>query len=129
SIAEFTVLQRNIWHHGTQVPEGIERVADVIEETGADVIMLSEPGLAAKTVSRELKRRRLETSSKATGDAGTVSRFPITDSSSADGFGRAVPDLGGQEVAVYSGHPEYRYYANYLPRGYGGGTPPPLPTS
>ena len=129
SIDEFTVLQLNIWHQGTQVPEGIDRVADVIEETGADVIMLSEAGLAAKSVSRELNRRGLETSSKATVDAGVVSRFPITDSSSADGFARAVLDLGGQEVAVYSGHLEYRYYANYLPRGYGGGTPPPLPTS
>ena len=129
SIDGFTVLQLNIWHQGTQVPEGIERIADVIEETGADVIMLSEAGLAAKSVSRELNRRGLETSSKSTADAGVVSRFPITDSSSADGFARAVLDLGRQEVAVYSGHLEYRYYANYLPRGYGGGTPPPLPTS
>ena len=93
SIDEFTVLQLNIWHQGTQVPEGIDRVADVIEETGADVIMLSEAGLAAKSVSRELNRRGLETSSKATVDAGIVSRFPITDSSSADGFARAVVDL------------------------------------
>ncbi len=129
TIDEFTVLQLNIWHQGTQIPEGIERIADVIEETGADVIMLSEAGSAAKSISRELNSRGLETSSKSTLDAGVVSRFPITESSAADGFARAVLDLGGQEVAVYSGHLEYRYYANYLPRGYGGGTPPPLPTS
>ncbi|TGD13601.1 endonuclease/exonuclease/phosphatase family protein [Brevibacterium sp. S111] len=126
---EITVLQLNIWHQGTQISDGIATIADIVEETEADIVMLSEAGPAADSIRRELNRRGHDTSSRSSTDAGIISRFPITESSVAEGFARAVLDVGDQELAVYSGHLEYRYYANYLPRGYGGGTPPPLPTS
>src|SRR5690625_7168526 len=59
SIDEFTVLQLNIWHQGTQVPEGIDRVADVIEETGADVKI-------GRASCRERQRRTARAESRRT---------------------------------------------------------------
>lgn len=126
---EVKVLQLNLWHQGTKIDDGIAKIADIIEETDADVMMLSEAGPASDLIRDELNSRGNDFSSYSTGDSGIVSRFPISDTSSGNGFAKGVVTIGDKEVAVYSGHLEYQYYVTYLPRGYGGGTPAPLPTS
>ena len=52
------MLQLNIWHQGTQISDGIATIADIVEETEADIVMLSEAGPAADSIRRELNRRR-----------------------------------------------------------------------
>lgn len=110
------VLTFNVWHGGTQVADGARQIADIIEETDADVTFLPEVGQAPAQVAALLGYEHLTAT-----DTGIVSRYPIV---STDTVGRwwskAVLDVNGSEVVVYGGHLEYRWYTTYLPRGYGG---------
>ncbi|WP_168429327.1 endonuclease/exonuclease/phosphatase family protein [Microbacterium sp. K24] len=115
-VSELNVLTFNVWHGGTQVADGAQQIADIIEQTDADVTFLPEVGDAPSQVSALLGYDHLTAT-----DTGIVSRYPIV---STDTVGRwwskAVIDVNGTEVVVYGGHLEYRWYTTYLPRGYGG---------
>lgn len=110
------VLTFNVWHGGTKVADGARQIADIIEQTDADVTFLPEVGQAPAHVAALLGYEHLTAT-----DTGIVSRYPIV---STDTIGRwwskAVLDVNGSEVVVYGGHLEYRWYTTYLPRGYGG---------
>lgn len=115
-VSELNVLTFNVWHGGTQVADGAQQIADIIEQTDADVTFLPEVGDAPRQVAGILGYEHLTAT-----DTGIVSRYPIV---STDTVGRwwskAVIDVNGSEVVVYGGHLEYRWYTTYLPRGYGG---------
>lgn len=115
-VSELNVLTFNVWHGGTQVADGAQQIADIIEQTDADVTFLPEVGDAPSQVAALLGYDHLTAT-----DTGIVSRYPIV---STDTVGRwwskAVIDVNGTEVVVYGGHLEYRWYTTYLPRGYGG---------
>ncbi|RMB81437.1 endonuclease/exonuclease/phosphatase family protein [Streptomyces shenzhenensis] len=125
------VLQFNIWMGGSQVPGGRAGIADTIAATRPDVVMLSEsdPKRVANLLSDLAERGLTYHDNKNPSDPGVISRYPIIDQASFPYWSKAVISIDGTEVAAYSGHLEYRYYVNYLPRGYGGGTPAPLETS
>ena len=129
---ELKVLQFNVWLRATGVGAGgADMVADVIRDTGADVITLSETGSAygVKLVNDLAKRGYRFHSYGPEKDVGVVSRYPILETSEFNRFSKAVIDVNGTPVAVYSGHLEYQWYVCYLPRAYGGGTPAGNPTS
>ena len=126
---QLTVMQLNIWHSASRVDNGLQVVADIIQQNKADVVMLSEAGAATRGIERILDQTGTEYYSFSTGDSGVVSKYPIIETQELDWFGKAVVKAGDEEIAVYSGHLLYNHYANYLPRGYGGGTPAPLPTN
>ena len=42
SAEKFRVLQLNIWQEGTSVPDGLEKIADVIVKSEADIVAFSE---------------------------------------------------------------------------------------
>ncbi|WP_223626351.1 endonuclease/exonuclease/phosphatase family protein [Microbacterium sp. EST19A] len=115
-VSELNVLTFNVWHGGTQVADGAQQIADIIEQTDADVTFLPEVGDVPSQVGALLGYDHLTAT-----DTGIVSRYPIV---STDTVGRwwskAVIDVNGTEVVVYGGHLEYRWYTTYLPRGYGG---------
>ncbi|MFI9005810.1 endonuclease/exonuclease/phosphatase family protein [Actinosynnema sp. NPDC053489] len=126
------VMQFNIWLGGSQVPGGRAGIADTVAAVEPDVVMLSESNrqrvadLRADLAERELTYFGAEDST----DPAVISRHPIFEHESLPSWTKAVISVDdGIEVAAYSGHLEYRYYVTYLPRGYGGGTPPPLETS
>ena len=123
------MLQLNIWFAASRVKNGPQVVADIIQQNNADVVMLSEAGAATRTIERILDRTGTQYYSFSTGDSGIVSKYPIIETGELSNFGKAVIRAGEKEIAVYSGHLLYAHYVNYLPRGYGGGTPAPLPTS
>ncbi|MER7175474.1 endonuclease/exonuclease/phosphatase family protein [Streptomyces mesophilus] len=125
------VLQFNIWLGGSRVDGGRAGIADTIAAVRPDVVLLSEsnPQRVADLLA-DLTERGLTFHDNANPtDPAVISRFPIVDRASFPSWSKAVISVEGTEIAVYSGHLEYRYYVNYLPRGYGGGTPAPLETS
>ncbi|QNN56233.1 Ig-like domain repeat protein [Diaphorobacter ruginosibacter] len=129
---ELKVLQFNVWLRATGVGAGgADMVADVIRDTGADVITLSETGAAyGLRLVNDLAQRGYRFHSYGPDkDVGVVSRYPILETGEFNRFSKAVIDVNGTPVAVYSGHLEYQWYVCYLPRGYGGGTPGGNPTS
>lgn len=125
------VLQFNIWQGGQNVDGGPDGIADTVVAAAPDVIMLSEssPERVAR-LAQALRERGLSYHDNRTPDDNAVlSRFPITSYAAYPSWSKAVIDFHGTEIAAYSGHLEYRYYLNYLPRGYGGGVPEPEETS
>lgn len=114
--SQLNVLAFNVWHGGTQVPDGAEEIAEIIRQTDADVTFLTEGGDAPTQVAALLGYQHYTTA-----DTGVVSRYPIVRTDIIDRYwSKAVVDVNGTEVVVYGGHLEYRWYATYLPRGYGG---------
>ncbi|CAM3188275.1 endonuclease/exonuclease/phosphatase family protein [Prescottella defluvii] len=122
---EVRVLSINIWHSGSKIPNGLERVADIIESTRASIVLLSESGDATTTLADILGRRGTRFHTATSSDTGILSRFPVEETATLDYMVKAVVSVSGMQVAVYSAHLEYRWYATYLPRGYGGGIPSP----
>lgn len=114
--SKLNVLTFNVWHGGTQIADGAQEIADIIRETDADVTFMPEQHDAPKQVAALLGYEHLIAT-----DTGIVSRYPILETDTVDGWwSKAVLDVNGTEVVVYGGHLEYRWYATYLPRGYGG---------
>ncbi|MET0910938.1 MAG: endonuclease/exonuclease/phosphatase family protein, partial [Ilumatobacteraceae bacterium] len=115
-VSELDVLTFNVWHGGTQIPNGPQEIADIIRETDADVTFMPEVGQAPEQVAELLGYDHLIAT-----DTGVVSRYPILSSDTIDRWWtKAVIDVNGTEIVVYGGHLEYRWYTTYLPRGYGG---------
>lgn len=115
-VSELNVLTFNLWHGGTRIDDGAREIADILTETDADVTFMPEVGDAPAQVAGLLGYDHLTAT-----DTGIVSRYPILESSTVDGWWtKAVLDVNGTEVVAYGGHLEYRWYATYLPRGYGG---------
>lgn len=137
SAGEFSVLQFNIWQEGTSVPEGFEKIVDIIIASKADIVALSE----VRNYKKQDFHKKLIAALKAKGhtfygeyaggDAGLISRFPIRksfiidDQTSKDrgciiGY---IIQIAEQEVLLASAHLDYKNYSVYLPRGYKGGNP------
>lgn len=115
-VSSLNVLTFNVWHGGTQVADGAQQIADIIQETDADVTFLPEVGQAPAQVAALLGYDHLIAT-----DTGIVSRYPILSTDTVvKWWSKAVIDVNGSEVVVYGGHLEYRWYTTYLPRGYGG---------
>lgn len=119
---QLKVLAYNIWFGGTVVENGLQLVADVIRDQQADVVLLSESGDATAKLAEMLTTKSETWSFTPSGDTGVLTRFPIVERGTLDYITKAVIDVDGRQVACYAGHFEYRWYATYLPRGYGGGS-------
>lgn len=134
------VLQFNVWQEGTSVEGGLEKIAEAIVQSRADVVAFSEvrnyrgedwhgkllAALKAKTPDQAFHGQFVG------GDVGLVSRFPIT--STASIFNETKADTGsvmayqlalpeGREITVCTAHLDYKHYALNWVRGYNGGDP------
>ncbi|MDG4865152.1 endonuclease/exonuclease/phosphatase family protein [Streptomyces sp. T-3] len=125
------VLQFNIWLGGSRVEGGRAGIADTVAAIEPDVVMLSEsnPERVANLLSDLADRGLTYYDNQNPTDPAVISRYPIIEHQSFRSWSKAVFDVDGTEVAAYSGHLNYTFYVNYLPRGYGGGTPAPWETS
>jgi len=133
------VLQFNIWQEGTIVEGGFDAIINEVIRTEADLITLSEVrnynGTSLdKRLVAALKAKGYVYYSKRSEDSGILSRFPIKEqsviSSLVDDHGsitKALIDVHGTEVVLYSAHLDYLNYSVYLPRGYDGLTWKELP--
>lgn len=133
------VLQFNIWQEGTVVEGGFQAVVDEIIRTGADLVCLSE----VRNYNNSRLDQRLVEALAAKGyryyadkslDSGILSRYPIKQQwdffpviDDKGSITKALIDLDGHEVALYSAHLDYRHCSLYLPRGYDGSTWDELP--
>jgi hypothetical protein len=128
------VLQFNIWQEGTVVEGGFDAIINEIIRTKADLITLSE----VRNYNNSSLDKRLVEALAAKGyryyaekslDTGLLSRFPIKQQwyffPVKDDHGsitKALIDVQGTEVVLYSAHLDYRNCSLYLPRGYDGST-------
>ncbi len=128
------VLQFNIWQEGTIVPNGYEAIISQIIQSEADLVALSEVRNYNNTrfcdrIVESLKDSGYTFYSDYSNDSGLLSRFPIkeyntiypliNDQGSAY---RALIDMDGQEIALYTCHLDYRHCTYYDIYGYSGTT-------
>jgi len=133
------VLQFNIWQEGTKVPGGYEAIADQIIASGADLVTLSEVRNYKGTrfcdrIVETLKGKGQVFYSFYSYDTGLLSKYPITDSTAVfpcigdhGSVYRALIDMNGVEVALYTAHLDYLNCTYYDVRGYDGSAWKPRP--
>ncbi|WP_241565824.1 endonuclease/exonuclease/phosphatase family protein [Prescottella agglutinans] len=119
------VLSLNTWHGGTQIANGLERIAEMIRSTRASIVLLSEAGGATTALAELLGAQGLRFEAATSSDTGILSAYPITETANLDYMVKAVVTVGDLEIATYAAHLQYQWYATYLPRGYGAGVPAP----
>ncbi len=120
---EIRVLTINIWQAGDNIRGGIDLVADLIVSTDASIVTLTEAFRGATDkVADALRRRGRTYASAPSDDTGVLSIFPIESTTRLDWMTRARLTVDGELFSVYAAHLEYRWYATYLPRGYGPGS-------
>ncbi|BDS06521.1 endonuclease [Oceaniferula spumae] len=132
------VFQFNVWQEGTSVPNGFDQIIDLIIESKADIITLSEvrnykgKDLHERIIQALAKRKHTFYGKYAGGDVGLISRYPVIKT-------EAVPSSAKTSIYAYhielpnkkplivcSAHLEYTNYAVYLPRGYDGNSFKPI---
>ncbi|MFC4602091.1 Ig-like domain repeat protein [Rhodococcus kronopolitis] len=119
---EIRVLAINTWLNGTSVSGGLSMVADIVTATRANVVILTESNSSAtNSVANRLTNAGTKFYAASTSDTGIISQFPISEASSLGWMTKAVVTAGGIQIATYAAHLNYKYYATYLPRGYGAG--------
>lgn len=132
---ELTFLSFNVWQEGTSVPNGLEKIRDVILETNPDVVCFVEvrnynnEDWTTKLVNALQTKETTYFRGYAGGDVSFISKYPLENGTqifSNSDKGTVVKfelKLEGTSIIVVGAHLDYTYYASNLPRGYNGGTP------
>lgn len=128
------VLQFNIWQEGTVVEGGFQAIVNEIVRTQADLICLSEVRnynntRLDKRLVKALAEKGFRYYAHKSLDSGILSRYPITRQwdffpvkNDKGSITKAIINIDGHLVALYSAHLDYRNCSLYLPRGYDGST-------
>ncbi len=133
SSLDISFLSLNVWQEGTSVPNGFNKIRDVIIETKPDIIGFSE---VRNYENIDWTNRMLKALSNfgidyhgayTGGDVSIISKYPINESKviyqEKGSIVQFEIDLGTFPVFVAVAHLDYTQYACYLPRGYNGGSP------
>lgn len=115
------VLVLNVWHGGTKVPGGVGMIADIIRDSSASLVFIPEATETTPDIVARLNAHGLNFQHGMTGDNAIISAYPIGEAAALPGMTKAIVTIGTVEMAAYAAHLEYRWYATYLPRGYGPG--------
>ncbi|WP_299550557.1 endonuclease/exonuclease/phosphatase family protein [Seonamhaeicola sp.] len=130
------VLTLNTWHEGTKVSGGVNAIAEVIAQTNADIVALSEIMNNDNTVFSSRIVEALKTFGKTyhsfnSGKSPIIlSKFPMVSEPILNSpyLVKCVIKLTEDKLlTMYSAHLDYTHYACYLPRGYDGITWGKLP--
>lgn len=130
--AKFSVFQFNVWNEARGFNNGFEAIVDVILQSDADFITLSE----VRNYDSNFTQRLCE-AIKAKGgksyysfrsdDSGLLSSHPIAKhqtvfalSNDRGSVYKAITQIAGRRVALYTAHLDYTHYPCYYPRGYNG---------
>ncbi len=133
---QLKVLSLNTWHEGASVKGGFDAVVEVILQSEADIILLSEirnyKGVVFTQHILEVfkSKGKVFYASNLNNDSVILSKFPIasTSSISSASLTKCIVKLNKKTgIAIYSAHLDYTHYACYLPRGYDGVTWQKLP--
>lgn len=117
------VLVLNAWIGGKRVRGGTEMIAQIIEASGASLVFLLEAKETTGQIVTKLNASGANFQYRMTGDTAIISSHPMSEAVEFPFMTKAVVTVGPLEVAAYAAHLEYRWYATYLPRGYGAGVP------
>lgn len=131
---ELRVLQLNVWHGTTAVPDGFKGLVSIIEQTDPDIVLLCEiQGANDLNVVNKLvdtlqvlgKKYYGEISGKS---PGIISKYklktaePCNVSLDKRPMLKSYISVEGKNLVIYSAHLDYTHYECYLPRGYSGTT-------
>ena len=133
------VMTLNLWHEGTNVDGGFEKIVAVLESTRPDVVVLTEVrnqngvDFLDRVLGALGDSSRLDHGKYVAGDVGVLSRFPVlsagplpVDDESGEASRSDVVlyelDRDGTSLWVASAHLDYLNYALFLPRGYDANT-------
>lgn len=130
---ELTFLTFNIWQEGTSVPNGLQKISDVIIETNPDVVCFTEvrnyknQDWTTKIVNSLAQKGQEYFRGYTGGDVSFISKYPLENGKHLfNDQGTVVSfdlNVDGNIIIVSGAHLDYTYYASYLPRGYHGGDP------
>jgi hypothetical protein len=126
--AQLKVLSLNTWHEGTTVKGGFDAIVEVILQSEANIVLLSEVRnyngvLFTEHILEALKAKGMTFyCSNLKSDAVVLSKFPIESTLAINGsITKCMIRLNKKtSIAVYAAHLDYTHYACYLPRGYDG---------
>lgn len=120
----------NIYHEGTKVDNGFQQIKEIIATLNPDIIGFTEvrnyDGDWTTKIQRALKEENKSYyRGYIGGDISLLSKYPIIDSvlTGNGSIGMFTIAINEKEILVAVAHLDYTQYANYLPRGYFGGTP------
>lgn len=130
----FSVLQLNIWHEGSKVPNGYQGILDVLDQANADIVFLCEirdANAFMSKIRKDLEERGKHYYGETQGlSVGILSKFKpdsivtccIVPGDEHRAMLKAFIPIAGHPVCFYSCHLDYRHYECFLPRGYSGTT-------
>lgn len=130
----FNVLQLNIWHGGTKVPDGYQSILNVLDEMNADVVFLCEIRDGVNFIPKILKdleaRGKVYYGETLGLSVGILTKFKpnsfekccIVPGDEGRAMLKANITITGKPVSFYSCHLDYLHYECYMPRGYSGTT-------
>jgi len=122
------VLQLNVWLAGSKIENGTDVIADIIIESDADLVTLSEinPHFM-ESLTSSLQRKGSAFHCIPSNDCGIITKYPILEQqfiySPQKGFNGVLKTsiaLSKRKVCLYSAHLDYQHYGAFLPRGYDG---------
>jgi len=132
---ELSFLTFNVWQEGTSVPNGLQKIHDVIIETNPDIICFVEvrnyksADWTTKIINALAESGQKYYRGYSGGDVSLISKYPInnseliytnTDKGTVANF---HVNVNGNIIVVSGVHLDYTFYASNLPRGYNGGDP------
>ncbi len=126
--ADLKVLQLNVWMAGSKIENGTEAIADIIIETGADLVTLSEVNTQFMvSLVSALRKKNVTFHFVPTNDCGILTKYPVIEQkfiySPDEGFNGILKTsitLTDKKLCLYSAHLDYQHYGAFLPRGYDG---------
>jgi len=130
-ITELKVLQLNIWHEGTTVPDGFRGIVSIIDQLNPDIVFLCEINnrngipFIPRLVNALIGKRKNYYGESLNLGTGILSKFELKNAKAFSNPGsitKASVDIEGQTFVLYSAHLDYTHYECYLPRGYSGTT-------
>lgn len=117
------VLALNAWFGGTAVSGGVDMIVNIIKKSRASLVFLPEAKSTTSEIVQKLSDSGLPFEYRMSGSTAVLSAYPIAETSTLPFMTKAVVTVGTVQIAAYAAHLEYRWYATYLPRGYGPGAP------
>ena len=120
----------NIYQEGTKVDNGFNQIQEIITKTDPDIVGFTEVRNYDGDWTTKIQQALKESNKNyyrgyVGGDISLLSKYPIIDSvlTGNGSIGKFTVDIKGKKIIVAVAHLDYTQYANYLPRGYFGGTP------
>lgn len=122
------VLAINSWQEGTTVDGGFNALANVIKQTDADVVLLSEIRNYNDEIFSEKMIERLKVLGltfygyNSQKSPLILSKYPVEHKGIAsNSLAKSIVRINDSiSIAFYAAHLDYTHYACYLPRGYDG---------